>query len=106
MFALPRDNSTTYIKRVIGLPGDRIQMKEGLLHINGKAVARERLPDYTGGQACGRSDKTVKHWRETLSKGASDTNAPVVYNNVFTTTTPKRTVPPGKFSRGGEQPPN
>jgi Signal peptidase, peptidase S26 len=34
-----------YIKRVVGLPGDRIQMKQGLLHINGVPVARERLPD-------------------------------------------------------------
>src|ERR1700736_4991064 len=34
VFRPPNDTSTDYIKRVIGLPGDRIQMKEGLLHIN------------------------------------------------------------------------
>ena len=43
VFRLPKDDSTDYIKRVIGLPGDRIQMREGLLHINDKPVKRERL---------------------------------------------------------------
>ena len=36
VFRLPKDDSTDYIKRVIGLPGDRIQMINGLLHINGE----------------------------------------------------------------------
>jgi signal peptidase I len=46
VFKLPRDNRTDYIKRVIGLPGDRIQMKEGILHINGEPVKRERIEDF------------------------------------------------------------
>src|ERR1700731_1586468 len=33
VFKLPRDNHTDYVKRVIGLPGDRIQMKQGLLYL-------------------------------------------------------------------------
>ncbi|MBX7198070.1 MAG: signal peptidase I [Rhodospirillaceae bacterium] len=40
VFRLPRDPSVTYVKRVIGLPGDRIQMKEGRLYINGAMAAR------------------------------------------------------------------
>ena len=43
VFRLPKDDSTDYIKRVIGLPGDRIQMKDGLLYINDKPVQRERM---------------------------------------------------------------
>src|SRR5213082_1807735 len=42
VFRLPREDSTDYIKRVIGLPGDRIQMIKGQLHINGEPVKRER----------------------------------------------------------------
>src|SRR5579871_4858727 len=42
VFKLPRDAATArtdYIKRLIGLPGDRIQVKQGLLYINDKPVA-------------------------------------------------------------------
>ena len=38
VFRLPRDTKVTYVKRVIGLPGDRIQMKDGHLWINGKEL--------------------------------------------------------------------
>jgi signal peptidase I len=51
VFRLPKDNSTDYVKRVVGLPGDRIQMKQGLLTINGTPVQRERLADFIGGDS-------------------------------------------------------
>ena len=38
VFKLPRDNRTDYIKRLIGLPGDRVQMINNVLHINGEPV--------------------------------------------------------------------
>jgi len=43
VFKLPRDNSTDYIKRLIGLPGDTIQMRHGMLILNGVPVDRDKL---------------------------------------------------------------
>src|SRR5690606_35697669 len=60
-----------FIKRVIGLPGDRIQVVNGVLHINGVAVEREHLgvtdecPDQTF------SLGPIDTYRETLPNGVS-----------------------------------
>ena len=53
VFKLPTDNKTDYIKRIIGLPGDTIQVTGGVLHINGQPVPRKlvgevKVTDYTG----------------------------------------------------------
>jgi signal peptidase I len=48
VFRLPRDPGETYVKRVIGLPGDRIQMREGRLYINGTVVPRRQVGDWQG----------------------------------------------------------
>jgi signal peptidase I len=43
VFKLPSDGHTDYVKRLIGLPGDRIQMRMGLLYVNDKLVERQQL---------------------------------------------------------------
>ena len=46
VFRLPRDPSETYVKRLVGLPGDRIQMKAGRLMINGAVLPRRAVGVY------------------------------------------------------------
>src|SRR5690349_11962812 len=70
VFKLPKDNSTDYIKRVVGLPGDKIQVIAGVLHINGKPVQRERVEDYKTTDLYGRT-VSVPRYKETFPEGTS-----------------------------------
>jgi len=70
VFKLPRDNETDYIKRVIGLPGDEIQMLHGVLHINGEPIKKEKIEDVTLENPSGRT-RTVARYRETLPNGVT-----------------------------------
>jgi signal peptidase I len=97
VFRLPKDTSADYVKRVVGLPGDRIQMKQGLLTINGTPVQRERLADFIGGDSCGSDPAAkVKRWRETLPNGVSHETLDCVDNGFYDNTN-VYTVPPGHF---------
>jgi signal peptidase I len=100
VFRLPKDDSVDFIKRVVGLPGDRIQMIKGVLHINDEPVKRERIEDYVETDENGTTER-IKRWRETLPNGVSYTTLELVENG-FYDNTPPYDVPPGHYFMMGD----
>ena len=102
VFKLPRDNETDYVKRIIGMPGDRIQMRDGVLTINGEAVKKELIGEYANedGKAYFGHPK-IPIYRETLPNGVSyeilDVNPNGEADN-----TDEYLVPPGKYFMMGD----
>jgi signal peptidase I len=73
IFRLPRNSATDYVKRVVGLPGDRIQMIRGVLQINGQPVRLRRIEDFTGPastcNAHSNGEANIARYVETLPNG-------------------------------------
>ena len=68
VFKTPSDNRTDYIKRLIGLPGDTVQFKNGKLYLNNKEIIREKV-DNTYRIRCGLSNANINAYKETLPNG-------------------------------------
>ena len=94
VFKLPSDGKTDYIKRIIGLPGDRIQVTNGVLHINGKPVERLRIGDYVKGTNGHYQKGTL--YKETLPNGRSYTVLEYT-DNGMADNTPEFLVPAGNY---------
>lgn len=67
VFKSPHNRWTNYIKRLIGLPGDKIQIKEGILYINGQMALRKEVGKFTDPD----SNEILTKYIETLPNGVS-----------------------------------
>lgn len=100
VFKLPSDNSTDYIKRVVGLPGDEIQMIDGVLHINGKAVERTRIDDFITTDSFG-AVRRVPRYSETLPNGVTYETLDLTPRGTWDNTGVYK-VPPGHYFMMGD----
>ncbi len=99
VFALPSDPSVVFIKRLIGRPGDRIQMIGGVLYINDKPVPKVRVSDFVDDE--NGYEHHIARYRETLPNGKSYyvlDSIPDGPND----DTPVYTVPPGHYFMMGD----
>lgn len=100
VFKLPRDDSSDYIKRVIGLPGDTVQMIDGVLYLNGQPVEREKIADFVTEDGFGRR-VAVEQFRETLPSGTSYLTLDIDRQS-FSDNTQLFTVPEGHYFMMGD----
>jgi signal peptidase I len=93
VFRLPTNPQIDFIKRVIGLPGDKIQMINGVLHINGLPVKMERAGEFSDRQEDG-AIAAIRRYTETLPEGKQHAILDAIQNgemdNTFVFTVPDK----------------
>lgn len=92
VFKYPGDTSKDYIKRIIGLPGDKVQLKSSVILINGQPVSRVEDGSFTD-EITG---VTVPVWVETQENGKSYETIDIQPNN-YADDTPVFEVPEGSY---------
>ncbi len=101
VFKVPSDNRTDYIKRIIGLPGDRIQVIHRVLYINGNPVERKQVADYVEHDPRGGT-QLYAQYIETLPNGRSHPIIEYSGNESPADNTPEYVVPEGHYFMMGD----
>ena len=101
VFRQPPINRVDFIKRIVGVPGDRIQMKGGVLHLNGKAVEKRRIEDFIDSEGPGRTQR-IPQYIETLPNGPSYTVRESHGDDWRVDNTPEFIVPQGQYFAMGD----
>lgn len=100
VFKYPPNPSLDYIKRVVGLPGDTLQMREGVLHINGEPLPREMIGLIEDADITELS-RPVEVWRETMPNGVTYDTLDLSPNSIGDNTR-EFEVPEGHFFMMGD----
>jgi signal peptidase I len=100
VFRLPQDPTQDYIKRVVGIPGDRVQMIHGVLHINGEPAKLEKIDDRVEIAEDG-SEQHVERFYETLPGGVKHVILDRIKDAQYDETE-EFTVPPGHYFMMGD----
>ena len=101
VFKLPSDGTTDYIKRIVGLPGDRIQVISGILHINGTPVKRRRIADFDLAAGGGYRGKVVQY-HEVLPGGFTHPIIEMERDSGYLDNTVVYAVPKGHYFMMGD----
>ncbi|MEQ9350047.1 MAG: signal peptidase I [Alphaproteobacteria bacterium] len=100
VFKQPGNEKTDFVKRIIGLPGDTIQVTSGILTINGQPVERQRIEDYV--TARGGISRSVPQYIETLPNGRSHPILESRGDDGFYDNTQEYVVPPAHYFAMGD----
>ncbi len=98
VFQSPHDESVDLIKRIIGLPGDRIQMIGGHLQINGEPVRREQIEDFVDFDEV--PARRYRQWREMLPGGVTHSTLDLMDNGPLDDTQVYEVPPEHYFMMG------